>query len=154
MWSTLSLTMQDNVEAEMRKAADDLKQVTQQQKVLEMRAEYLRGLLAGLEAAQKQSSSSGKGSVPIRSAAKELLSGPSVSVGSAIRQGMRALRQFTKSDAIGWVRSTYPTLEFSDRSWARPLREMMDKGEVVVLKKNVGNKSEAVYGIKEKTSAG
>jgi hypothetical protein len=146
--------MQDNLEIEMRKASDELEQVTQQQKSLEMRAEFLRGLLAGLEKVQKPATSAGKGNASGRSAAKELLSAPSVNVGNAIRQAMRALRQFTKSDAINWVRSTYPTLEFSDRSWGRPLREMIDKGEVVQLKKNVGNKSEAVYGIKEKISAG
>ena len=61
---------------------------------------------------------------------------------------MVALHEFTKDDVLEWVRSTYPSLTFSDRSWGRPLREMMDEGKVVCLRKNVGNRTQAVYGLK------
>jgi len=63
---------------------------------------------------------------------------------------MKALGQFTKNDVVAWVKQQYPKLEFSDKSMQRPLRDMVDSGQVVLLKKNQGSKSQAVYGIKHK----
>jgi len=131
-----------------------MQQITEELKVTEMKVQFLRGQLAGLEEAHNATLPPAKGTGEPKSVARKLLSTPAVSIGSAMRQGMIALREFTKNDVIQWVRSTYPSLEFSERSWGRPLAEMKEKGEVVLLKKNLGNKAEAVYGIKGKASAG
>ena len=73
---------------------------------------------------------------------------PSIAIGEALKEGMRALVQFTKSDVVRWVQKTYPALEFSVKSMQRPLKEMMDTGEAELLKLNQGSKSQAIYGIK------
>jgi hypothetical protein len=131
--------MKTNFQTKRQQVADELR-------TLELRMEFLRGQLAALDDIEGGSVLDKDSSVP--TTAKQLLGTPSISIGKAIRQGMIALHEFTKDDVLEWVRSTYPTLKFSDRSWGRPLREMMDQGKVVCLKKNVGNKTPAVYGLK------
>ncbi len=124
-------------------------QVAEELKRLELRMEFLRGQLAAFDEIEGSPLNESSANSPSASAAKQLLSTPPISVGKAILQGMIALREFTKADVIKWVRSTHPLLKFSDRSWGRPLRDMMDKGEVVLLRKNAGNKTQAVYGLKK-----
>ncbi len=122
------------------------RQVAEELKSVELRAEFLRGQLAildeldGLTPAPSQPLSRNP-------ASGKSLAAPPTGAAEAMRQGMRALRKFTKADVMEWIRSTHPRLSFNERSWRRPLSRMMHKGEVVVLKKNVGNKG-AVYAIK------
>jgi hypothetical protein len=76
---------------------------------------------------------------------KKLLEMPDISVSDAFVEGMKILQQFTKDALVTWVRNRYPALEFSDRSLGRPLRELMAKGQIRVIKPNQGNKTQAVY---------
>jgi hypothetical protein len=128
-------------------------QVLDEMKRLELRMEFLRGQLAAYEEIEG-SRNEDISVAPSSASARELLNSPAISIGKAIRQGMIALREFTKDDVLKWVRSTYPALKFSDRSWGRPIREMMEKGEVAILKPNVGNKTQAVYGLKKRSGTG
>jgi len=128
-----------------------MQQIREQIKELELQQQFLRGRLTGLEEAQRSNSTQPTG-LGGSSTAKKLLSTPDVTVGNAMRQAMVALREFTKADVANWVRSTYPHLLFSDKSWSRPLREMLNKGQVVRLKPNAGNKTQAVYGLKATSS--
>lgn len=77
-----------------------------------------------------------------------LLRGPAVTVREAVRAAATAMRKFTRPSLVEWIKTNHPTLEFSPKSVDRPLNEMVDKGEVVILKKNIGRKSHAVYGLK------
>lgn len=82
--------------------------------------------------------------------AKALLDEPSIPIGETLVEGMKALDQFTKDEVVAWVRAKYPTLKFSEKSMQRPLKELLDSGQVVLLKKNQGSKTQAVYGFKRK----
>ena len=79
---------------------------------------------------------------------KKLLESPAISVSEAFIEGMRALQQFTKDALVTWVRNRYPSLEFSEKSLGRPLRDMILRGEVELIKPNQGSKTQAVYGFK------
>ena len=133
--------MSSNIELKKRQVLEELK-------VLELRAEFLKGRLAALEELEGGAPRPAGSDVQSRTVASSLLHVPPVGVGEAIRQGMKALGQFTKADVIEWVRLNHPRLEFSQKSWGRPLRELMERGEVVLLRHNMGNKSQAVYGFK------
>jgi hypothetical protein len=85
-----------------------------------------------------------------KASTKQLLELPSVSINESFVSAIKTLRQFTRNDLGAWVRNKYPNLNFSDKSSARPLRAMMEKGEVIMIKPNQGNKTPAVYEYKGK----
>jgi hypothetical protein len=109
---------------------------------LDRRRDVILGKLALLDELDKDEPSS----------ASRILRAPSISITDAFRQGMRALGQFTKNDVVTWARSQYPLLDFSPKSFQRPLRDMMESGEVVKLKESIGSKAQAVYGLTNRNS--
>ena len=128
--------------AELQEKLKALTEVQHQLEIIESNLELLNEM--------KPKASSGQFTLPLNSATKELLETPAVPIGMTMIEGMKALGQFTKNDVVAWVKQQYPKLEFSDKSMQRPLRDMVDSGQVVLLKKNQGSKSQAVYGIKRK----
>jgi hypothetical protein len=79
--------------------------------------------------------------------AKALLAADNLpSIHAVLTEGMKALRQFTKTDVIAWARLKYPKLQFSEKSIFRPLNDLIKNGEVKLIRKNQGSKTQAVYG--------
>jgi hypothetical protein len=79
---------------------------------------------------------------------------PTVKVANVAREGITALPQFTRPSLVDWIRKQYPNLDFSPKSIGKPLQEMLQSGEVVMIRENAGNKTPAVYAYKRKASAG
>lgn len=75
----------------------------------------------------------------------QLLQSPDVSIGQAFIEAMKSLKRFTKFDLYDWIQSKYPNLKFSQRSYQRPLRDLMAHQLVVLIKKNQGNVQPSVY---------
>jgi hypothetical protein len=96
----------------------------------------------------RQKASVGPTALPLNNTTKTLLDTPSISIGQTFIDGMKALQQFTKNDVVAWVRANYPNLVFSEKSMQRPLQGLIETGEVILLKKNQGSKTQAVYGYK------
>ena len=96
----------------------------------------------------RQKASVGLTALPLNNTTKTLLDTPSISIGQTFIDGMKALQQFTKNDVVAWVRANYPNLVFSEKSMQRPLQGLIETGEVILLKKNQGSKTQAVYGYK------
>ena len=96
----------------------------------------------------RHKASVGPTALPLNNTTKTLLDTPSISIGQTFIDGMKALQQFTKNDVVAWVRANYPNLVFSEKSMQRPLQGLIETGEVILLKKNQGSKTQAVYGYK------
>ena len=92
-------------------------------------------------------------SAPSRRNTEHLLQIPAVRLGDAVGKATTALQKFTRDDLEQWIRSNYPQLQFSSKSIDGPLQELRADGAVVMLRRNTGNKVQAIYGVKG-TSAG
>jgi hypothetical protein len=95
-----------------------------------------------------------EGPVPVSPASEieRLMQKSSIKMEDAVREAVRNLRHFTRYSLVDWITKNHPSLEFSPKSVGKPLQEMLKRGEVQMIKKNVGNKSPAVYAFKGKAA--
>ena len=68
-----------------------------------------------------------------------------IPLAEAATEGMKALGEFSKRQLYNWMRNKYPGLQFSIKSLDRVFGQVISKGKVHLIKKNIGNKYPAVY---------
>jgi hypothetical protein len=126
-----------------------LQELTTETQSVQARLNSARGGLAVLSELEAE-----EASVPSKRATESLLQIPAIKLREAVLKAATALKRFTREDLEQWIRSNYPQLQFNKKSVDGPLRNLMTAANVVVLRRNTGNKIPAVYGFKEPAGGG
>jgi hypothetical protein len=83
---------------------------------------------------------------------EQLMAKPSVKLADAVRDAAVTLRQFTIHSLVNSIIKKYPNYPFQAKSVRKPLQDLIDDGEVKMIKENIGSRSPAVYEFKAKSS--
>jgi hypothetical protein len=126
-----------------------LQELTAETQSLQARLNSARGGLAVLSELEAE-----EAALPSKRATDSLLQIPSIKLRDAVLKAATALKRFTREDLEQWIRSNYPQVQFNKKSVDGPLRDLMTAANVVVLRRNTGNKIPAIYGFKEPTGGG